>query len=215
MDEKFIPRDYQKPVMKALKKFNRSVIMGHRRCGKDMICWNHTIQEALSERGQYFYTFMGIPFARKVIFNGVTSEGKRFLDYIPKDKIEEIYKDTMVIKLTNGSIIQLVGADKSFSGRNAKGVVFSEYSVYDGKDFSDLLEVIDANDGWVVYNGTPRPHVGLSPFMKLYNRAVQLDEWYDCRIGTHKTGIEFDTEYMSKEEIELQLHCEFKGRRKK
>ena len=216
MDEKFIPRGYQKPIMKALKKFNRSVIMGHRRCGKDIICWNHMIQEALRERGQYYYTFMGIPFARKIIFNGVTNEGKRFLDYIPKDNIEEINKDLMVIKLTNGSIIQLVGADKSFRGLNAKGVVFSEFSLYDDKNFSDLLEVILARDGWVVYNGTPRQKGSeLNPFLRLYNQAVQLDDWYDCRIGAHLTGIKFDTEFMSEEEIELQLHCNFKGRWKK
>ena len=110
---KFKPRDYQMPIFKAFfeDKFRRLVVVLPRRAGKDLCAWNIVIREAVTRIGVYYLIYPTYAQGKKILWNSVTIQGERFLDYVPKQLIESINSQEMRIMLTNGSIIQILGSD--------------------------------------------------------------------------------------------------------
>ena len=96
--------------------------------------------------------------ARRVIWNGRTKDGTAFLDYIPPQLIKSKREDEMIIKLTNGSIIQLVGADHydSLVGTNPVYINFSEYALMKPSVYDYIMPILNENDGAAVFVTTPR-----------------------------------------------------------
>ena len=108
----FEPRSYQVDVFAALDgDYKRACLVWHRRAGKDLTLWNLTIKKALERRGTYFYTLPTYNQAKKVIWSGMSNEGVRFLEHIPKQIIRNLNNTEMRVTLKNGSVIQLVGTD--------------------------------------------------------------------------------------------------------
>lgn len=85
-------------------------------------------------------------------------DGVSFLDFIPPPLIKSTRDDDMIIKLTNGSIIQLVGADHfdSLVGTNPIGVNFSEFALMKPAVWDYLSPILNENDGFAVFVTTPR-----------------------------------------------------------
>ena len=96
--------------------------------------------------------------ARKIIWTGSTKDGIPFLDFIPPPLIASKRDDDMSIRLTNGSLIQLVGADRidSLMGSNPVGVNLSEFALMKPSVWDYLSPILNENDGWANFITTPR-----------------------------------------------------------
>ena len=176
----FEPRDYQLPFLKAMDNgYKRAVIVWNRRAGKDKVCFNYMVRQALHDRvGTYYYFLPEFTQAKKVIWNNIDNDGFKMLDHIPKQAVKAINHSELKIELINGSIIQLIGADtfkQSGIGANVIGVVFSEYSVTSPDSWQFVAPILAVNGGWAIFNFTPR---GKNHAWELLKKAEQNDNWY-------------------------------------
>lgn len=197
--DRFQPRDYQIPPMDAIlnKKYKRVLVIMPRRAGKDVMAFNLLIRAALQKIGVYYYVFPTYSQAKKVIWQSITNDGVRFLDYIPPSLILNTNSQEMIIRFTNGSIIQLVGSDNvdSLMGTNPQGIIFSEYALQDPRAYTFLRPILVANDGFACFISTPR---GRNHMWEMYNIAKESSDWF-C----HKLSLT-DTNHISLAEIEKE-----------
>ncbi len=197
--DKFKPRPYQVPIMDAIenKGYKKVVAILPRRAGKDVCAFNLIIRAALKKIGVYYYIFPTFAQAKRVIWDSITNNGERFLDYIPKQLIAGSNSQEMKITLKNGSLIQLVGSDNydGLVGTNPQGVVFSEYALQDPRAYSFLRPILVANNGWALFLSTPR---GKNHLWELFQIALNSPDWF-C----YKLTVE-DTEHIPLWEIEKE-----------
>jgi phage terminase large subunit len=157
--DKFKPRDYQLPLCRAFEsgKYKRLLAIWPRRAGKDVCVFNLLIRAALRKIGVYYYIFPTYSQARKVVWDSITNNGERFLDYIPKELITSTNSQEMKVYLANGSLIQLIGSDNvdSLMGTNPIGIIFSEYALQDPIAYQFLRPILLANGGWAMFVSTP------------------------------------------------------------
>lgn len=214
---KFIPRDYQIPLLKALDNgIKRAVIVWHRRCGKDKVCFNYMIKESQKRVGTYFYFLPEYAQAKKVIWDNIDNDGFRMLDHVPEELIKNINKQELKIELINGSVIQLIGADKfskSGVGTNPIGVVFSEYSINNPEVWDFVRPILAINGGWCIFNFTPR---GQNHAYQILKMAEGRPDWYteiltvaDTNILTEEDIQRERDEGMSQAMIDQEFYCKF------
>lgn len=159
----FTPRPYQLNILNALDSgcLNACWIV-HRRGGKDTTMWNYMIKRAYMEPGTYYYFLPTFAQAKRVIWDGMTNDGKRMLDYIPKSIIDGNPNNTEMKIWINGakgqSLIQLIGSDSfdAIMGTNPRGIVFSEWSLMDPMVYDFVKPILAANGGWCAFLYTPR-----------------------------------------------------------
>lgn len=140
--------------------YKRAIQTWHRRSGKDKTDFNYMVKEAARVVAPYFYLMPTYSQGKKVIWDGIDNDGFRFIDHVPKPLIAGLDATTMKITLKTGSIIQIVGTDNvdSIVGTNPRGCVFGEYSLHDPRAWQYLRPILAANDGWAIFNFTPRQH---------------------------------------------------------
>ena len=131
---RFTPREYQYPFLRYFDETpnrQRAFLLAHRRTGKDLLAWNNLIKESQKRVGTYWHVLPLLNQARKIIWTGSTKDGIPFLDFIPPSLIKSKRDDDMSIRLKNGSLIQLVGADRfdSLVGSNPIGINLSEFAL--------------------------------------------------------------------------------------
>lgn len=158
---KFVPREYQYPVLRYYDEMpnrQRAFLLAHRRTGKDLLAWNILVKETQKRVGTYWHVLPLLNQARKIIWTGSTKDGVPFLDFIPPPLIASKRDDDMSIRLTNGSLIQLVGADRidSLMGSNPVGVNLSEFALMKPSVWDYLSPILNENDGWANFITTPR-----------------------------------------------------------
>lgn len=158
---RFTPREYQYPALRyydEVPKRQRAFLLAHRRTGKDLLAWNILIKETQKRVGTYWHVLPLLNQARKIIWTGSTKDGIPFLDFIPPPLIASKRDDDMSIRLTNGSLIQLVGADRidSLMGSNPVGVNLSEFALMKPSVWDYLSPILNENDGWANFITTPR-----------------------------------------------------------
>lgn len=217
---RFQPRDYQLPICDALenKGYKRIICIMPRRAGKDVVAWNLMIRAALRRVGAYFYVFPTYSQAKKVIWDSSTIDGHRFINYyIPEQIVEQMNGQEMKIRLTNGSLIQLVGSDNvdSLVGTNPLGVVFSEYALQSPDAYNFLRPILMANNGWALFISTPR---GKNHLWEMYQIAQNNpDEWFSYKLTVDDTNhipladIERERQQglMSDDLIQQEFYCSF------
>lgn len=184
---KFEPRPYQAPFLEAWDSgFKRLILVGHRRLGKDKMVFANVPKKMMERVGTYFYFLPTYNQARKVIWNGADSQGFRFLDHFPKEIVKNINETEMRITLTNGSILQLIGADNidRIVGTNPIGVVFSEYSLMKSEVWDLISPILTENGGWAVFVYTPR---GQNHAYKLLKMAEKNPKWHVEILPVSKT----------------------------
>jgi hypothetical protein len=211
-------RDYQKPLYNALADgYKRGVAVWHRRAGKDKTLINILVKEAFKRKGSYYYYFPTYSEGRKILWEGMDRDGMRFLDHIPRELMSKEPNSTeMKIDLINGSLIRIVGTDRlKIVGPNPVGCVFSEYSLQDPRAFDFIRPILAENDGWALFNYTPRGH---NHGYKLYNDAVANPAWFSQRLtvdDTHAIPLEAINEErragMSEEMIQQEFYCSFES----
>ena len=204
----FQPREYQQELFDQLfiHKKRQIYLCWARGAGKDVACWNAIIRYALIKPGVYFYALPTAVQCRQVIFDTLLSDGRSFIDFIPKTLIQNINNSRMLIRLVNGSIIQCVGSEETSSrlvGTNPTGVVWSEWQVSREESYTYLRPRLALNDGFAIFNGTPR---GMSNhFYTMYQIAKSNPEDWFC---SYKTV--YDTKHISparlaKEKAEMSI----------
>jgi len=176
---KFKLRWYQKKVWDAIDKgqYKRVLLVASRRSGKDILCWNLAIRQCLKKTCLVFYVLPNYKQARKCIFDAISIDGTKFLDFVPPEMVAAINHTDMKIRFKNDSILQVIGGDTydtSIVGTNPYGVVLSEYSLMPSDIFSFIRPILAANGGWCIVNGTPR---GKNHQYQLHKIAQQLPDW--------------------------------------
>ena len=229
----FTPRDYQQPLgnymrttTKISKKFGtnragkRAVCVWHRRAGKDLTFINQMIPAMMERVGYYVYFFPTTTLGRRVIWDGMNRDGRKFLDYFPEDIIaikngkKAINDGQMKITLKNGSIFQIVGTDHIENvGINPVGCVFSEYSLQNPKAWDLIRPILRENGGWAIFNFTPR---GKNHAYHLYRMAKTNPRWFCQLITVDDTGVvseedinEDRKEGMSEDLVQQEYYCSF------
>jgi phage terminase large subunit len=198
---RFQPRDYQKPIIAAIEKkgYKRVLVVLPRRAGKDIVALNILLRAALMKPGVYYYVFPTYAQARKIIWKSLTSDGQRFLDYIPRELIDNINSQEMCIILKNKSIIQLLGSDNydSLVGTNPSAIVYSEYAIQDPNAHQFLSPALKYNQGWALFISTPR---GKSHMYELWNIAkANPGIWFPYLLTVE------ETKHIDIEEIEREI----------
>lgn len=215
----FTPRDYQLDVMAARTDgCKRIILVWNRRAGKDTTAWNMLISEAWEKKGIYYYIFPTAIQGRKVLWDGMTNGGMRFLDFIPKILIRAINNQEMKITLRNGALIQVLGSDNynSIMGTNPTGCIFSEYSLQNPNAWNYIRPILDANSGWAIFVFTPR---GSNHAKDLFDMAKKPDnqaDWF-CQLLTNDDTHILDakglqklrSEEVSEDMIQQEWFCSF------
>jgi hypothetical protein len=187
---RFIPRDYQNPLISAIEHdgYKRAMIVWPRRAGKDVVALNLLLRAALRKPIVAFYLFPTYAQAKKVIWKSLTSDGKPFMDFIPSELISKTSVQDMSITLRNGSIIQLLGSDNydSLVGTNPSMIILSEYALQDANAFRYLSPALKYNDGTAIFITTPRGH---NHAFDLWNIAQQNPNvWFSQALTIEDTG---------------------------
>jgi phage terminase large subunit len=213
----FVPRFYQTPVLDAIENrgYRNMIAILPRRAGKDVAAFNLAIRECLRKRCLIYYVYPSYKQAKKAIWDGITSESLRFLDFIPTDLVYKINQQEMKITFKNGSILQLVGSTDydALRGTNPQGVVFSEYSRQDSRVYTDVISpILDANRGWALFISTP---FGKNHFWDLYQMALTNPNWFVLLLTLDDTkhipleAIQERRKTLSEDMIQQEYYCSF------
>lgn len=184
-----ILRDYQQPFWDAVvsKNITRAFVIYPRRNGKDLITLNIVLAKAMQRVGLYLYIAPFYAQIRTICWEGADDNGRRFLDYIPKELIKKKYESRMAVELINNSILRFGGADNpdSLVGGNPVGIAFTEFSLHKVEAWHYLRPILTNNGGWAIFNGTPR---GLSFFFTMAEMAKDNPEWFFQHLTCEDTG---------------------------
>lgn len=173
-------RDYQKGLWKALisEDYKRAIYVWHRRAGKDLFGLNVIIYFAtMKTPGTYWHIFPTYNQGKKAIWSETDINGRKYLDYIPKELIASKNDQEMKIKLVNGSVYQIVGSDNvdALRGAGIKGAVFSEFSEQRPSAWEVIQPMIMATNGWALFNFTPKGH---NHAHELWKMAKNNNKWF-------------------------------------
>ena len=199
------PRPYQKKLWDSLSRgCRRSVARWHRRAGKDEVFLHHTACSSQERIGNYWYCLPQYSQARKAMWEAINPKtGKRrIFDAFPREMIRAVRENEMNIVFHNGSTFQLVGSDNpdSLVGSPPVGITFSEYSLSNPSTWAYLMPILEENNGWAGFNGTPR---GKNHFKKICDLAEKSPDWfYDVKTADD-TGV-FTQEQLKNILYELQ-----------
>ena len=126
-------RDYQLPILDAFenKGYRNILVILPRRAGKDLTSLWLAIRHALKRPMIIYLIYPTYNQGRKILWDGMTSGGMRFIDMCPDELVESKNSTLMKLVLKNGSIIQVIGSDKpdSIVGTNPSLCIFSEYAI--------------------------------------------------------------------------------------
>jgi len=217
LDYKFKPRKYQIPLLKALDSgIRRAICVWHRRSGKDLTAWNHTIAEALQVKGVYYYFLPTYAQGKKVIWESIDPKtGISFLDYIPRELIVQKYETELKVELKNGSLIQIVGSDNidRIVGTNPIGCVFSEYALMKPNVWDYIRPILKVNGGWALFIFTPR---GTNHAWKMTQMAKSNDKWFTQQLSILDTNVLTEQDMKEEKEegtpqdiIDQEYYCKF------
>ena len=210
-------RWYQKKAWRFLRRGGkRAVLVWHRRAGKDMLALNFTVSCMHKKPGLYWHMLPTATQGRKVLWDGMAADGRRFLDVaIPAGFRRSSSSTEMKIELYNGAIWQIVGSDNydHLVGSNPIGVVMSEYSLADPAAWDFVRPILAENGGWAIFPFTPR---GRNHGYRLYQMARENPGWFAQSLGADYTGaippeaIEDERRAgMPEELVQQEFYCSF------
>ncbi len=159
LPHRYSTRPYQVQAWNAMDDLKRVLLVWHRRCGKDKLCFNKLIIKAMETMANYAYYFPTATLGRKALWRNVdVTNGMRVIDHIPLSLLKKRPNETdMLIELVNGSTIQILGTDNlDVVGGNFYGVVFSEYQNQNPLAWDYTRPILAENGGFAWFNGTPR-----------------------------------------------------------
>ena len=207
------PRALQKILHGQIDKHRFSVCVLHRRAGKTVMCINHMLKAALTNKllnPRYAfispYRLQGKATAWDYI--------KQFAGKIPGTKFNE---SELRCDLPNGARITILGAenDQAIRGISLDGCVFDETQSIKPTIFPEVIRPALADrKGWCIFIGTPK---GRNSFYQLYQSAIKNPSWYACTYKASETQILDEEELqaakdvMSKDLYEQEFECSFQA----
>jgi len=178
----------------------------------------------LSRVGVYWHLFPTYNQGKKVAWDGITSEGREFLDAFPKELVVQQNNTEQKIRLINGSIYQIVVADKlgSLRGPNPVGIIVSEYAEMNPRINTIIEPIQGENNAWIVYIFTPK---GKNHAHDLYINSLNEPEEFTELLKVSDTKRDngkpvITEEYingirrrgtMSEEQIQQEYYCSFES----
>lgn len=216
LPHRYTPRDYQLNAWRAMDAMKRVLLVWHRRCGKDKLCFNKLIVKAAETTANYAYYFPTATLGRKALWNNVdVKNGMRVIDHVAPALLAKKPNETeMRIELVNGSTVQILGTDNlDVVGGNYYGVVFSEYQNQNPLAWDLTRPILAENGGWAWFNGTPRGENHLYEMLKCnrdnpawFTQVLSVDD-------THAiTQADIDEEIRSGMKpalVRQEFHCDF------
>lgn len=178
--DRFTLRDYQSEIWDAVENHHYRKVLAvlPRRAGKDISTWNLAIRHCLRKTTLVFYCLPTYSQARKAIWDAITIDGIKFLDFIPKALIASVNSSEMKIRFKNDSILQCIGADSyatSLVGTNPSMIVFSEWARCIEEAYQFARPILAANDGVAIFLTTP---LGKNHAYRMWQTVQELDDWY-------------------------------------
>lgn len=212
-------RDYQRDVWRYMRQGGkRAILVWNRRAGKDVTAWNILIYKAIKTKGIYYYIFPTAIQGRKAVWDGMTNDGRKFVDMIPRDIIRNINNQEMKVVLDNGSLIQILGSDNydSIMGTNPSGCIFSEYSLQNPNAWQYIRPILDANAGWAIFVFTPRGSNHAKDLFDMATMPQNKNTWFCQKLTNNDTKILSDEgikrlkdEGVSDDMIQQEWFCSF------
>jgi hypothetical protein len=222
---KWTPREYQMPFWLAMEGGKkRACVVWHRRVGKDLTALNFCGTQLAQRVGLYWHMLPTYRQGKRIVWDGMTREGRRFLDHFPGwstagepgSFVTRKRDDEMSLWFANGSKYQVIGADDpdSLVGGNPVGIIFSEFAVYDSAKVWNLLRpILVENGGFAIFIFTPR---GRNHAFRLLEAAKKSERWFSEVLTVDDTGIvsEEDIQYerddgMPESEVQQEFYCSF------
>ena len=183
-------RPYQKTLIEFFQGGGRKAYgVWHRKAGKDRVATFIEAALCFKKPGLYWHALPKYEDARKVIWDAITPDGKRLVDWtFPKEIIRKRLDHEMKIELVNGSIWQPVGADNydSLVGAFPAHVTYSEYAIMNPQAREFLRPALAMNDGTELIITTPR---GFNHAFDLWQYAKTRKEWYTSLLTVHDTNV--------------------------
>lgn len=197
------PRDDQISFFSSIKPSSRSVMVAHRRWGKDDVALHATACNAMLRQGNFWHCLPEYGQCRKAIWEAVNPRtGKRRIDEaFPSAIRENVRSQDMFIKFKNGSTWQLIGSDNynSLVGSPPIGLVFSEFALASPGAWNYMRPILAENNGYAAFISTPR---GKNHFYDLYTHAKNDTSWFADLITAKDSGI-FTQDMLDQELREL------------
>lgn len=153
--------------------------------------------------GTYFHLFPTYAQGKKIIWDSLDKTGFKVTDHFPDALVAGRNESELQITLTNGSIYQVIGTDKidSIVGTNPVGCVFSEFSLQNPKAWDLISPILLENDGWALFNFTPRGH---NHGEGIYKMARQTEGWYCTKFTVDDTVDEAGNPVITKAAIDSE-----------
>ena len=203
------PREYQLGLWDAIVsgKKKRAACVWHRRAGKDHEAINIIAVSMFKRPGVYWHVLPTYAQGQKAIWNGMDNDGRRFIEYIPREAVARHRNDEMRLEIYDelgGAQYQVIGGDQPdrLMGANPVGVVFSEYSLMNPMGWDLVRPILNANDGWAVFIYTPR---GYNHGYKLLKAAQESDNWYTEVLDITKTRRHDGKPVVTPEQVEEEV----------
>lgn len=161
-----------------------AVMVFHRRAGKTVACINDLIDKALQcplVMPRYSYVAPFYKQAKMVAWE--------YLKYYSAPVVEKVMESELSVKLINGAVIRLYGADNpdSLRGVYHDGVILDEYGDMPPRLFGEVIAPALADrKGWVVFIGTPK---GNNHFYDVWDSSKTNDLWFRKMLKASESGI--------------------------
>lgn len=185
--------DFEMREYKGIRYF---ALVWHRRSGKSTTVLNLLIREAMQNPNHvYLYVAPTYTQAKSIIWTAPNM----LLRWLPNEIVDKKNEAELYIKLTNGSMIILKGADNpdSLRGIEADGIVFDEYAIADKPEaWNEVLGPIirPYDNKWAIFIFTPK---GQNHALDLWRKAEMDKQWYRSLVTAEESGV-FDSKALKK-----------------
>lgn len=171
------------------------VVVAGRRFGKSVFARHEVLYKALfGKTGLYWIVNPTYRQGKQIHWHELKKE-------IPRELIKYKNEQELSIHLTNGSRIEIKGADNedSLRGIGLKGVVLDEAADQKSKTWWEIIRptLLDS-EGWAVFIGTPK---GFNWFYDLYLMGEEGSKTYDSEWKSFRFS-SYDNPYLKEREIE-------------
>ena len=185
-------------------KYRYRVVVAGRRFGKSVFARHEIIRKALffkktEKKGLYVTPRFWI--VSPTYRQGKENHWIELKKEIPDELVKRKNEVDLEIELTNGSVIELKGADNedSLRGAGLQGVVLDEAAFQKSNVWDEIIQpMLLETNGWALFIGTPK---GYNWFYRLYqkglfNHKTHTKEWRSWRFSSYDNpyvpGVEID-----------------------
>ena len=211
----YAPRKFQAYVHNSLEKFRYAVLCCHRRWGKSVMCVNHLIRSAMTNKHHNpRYAYIGPTFSqcKKIAFD--------YLKYYTKEIPGTKYNETELrCDFLNGARITLLSSENpdSIRGIYLDGCIIDECAAGIKPELinSVITPALSDRKGYMILCGTPQGMNNL--FYDYYQKAQADPKWFLYKAKVSDTKIIDDDELaaaravMGDKKYNQEFECSFIG----